>query len=162
MTASTIAEIGLGLSIVAAGLWSGLLLTLTTILHPMFASGDIHGFTADLRRFLPVARRSPTNYVLVAALVLAPVVALAGLREDPAGAPFVLTALGLAATVVGPLLTSRFLAEPNYDVILGWDPDAPPANWRAVRAKYFRLNWVRGGFTWVAFALFLAAGWSAG
>lgn len=105
------------------------------------------------------------GYVLVAALVLAPAVALAGLREDPAGAPFVLTALGLAATVAGPLLTSRFRAEPNYDVILGWDPDAPPANWRAVQAKYFRLNWIRGAFTWVAFALFLAgayAYWSAG
>ena len=33
-----IAEIGLGLSVVAAGLWSGLLLTVTTILHPMYAS----------------------------------------------------------------------------------------------------------------------------
>ena len=31
------ADIGLGLSVVATALWSGLLLTLTTILHPMFA-----------------------------------------------------------------------------------------------------------------------------
>lgn len=30
-----IAEIGLGLSVLATGLWSGLLLTLTTTLHPM-------------------------------------------------------------------------------------------------------------------------------
>ena len=32
------AEIGLGLAVVCAGLWSGLLLTLTTILHPIYAA----------------------------------------------------------------------------------------------------------------------------
>lgn len=31
-----IATVGLWLSVIAAGLWSGLLLTLTTILHPTF------------------------------------------------------------------------------------------------------------------------------
>jgi hypothetical protein len=30
--------------------------------------------------------------------------------------------------VLGPLLTSRFLAEPNYDEILRWDPAAVPAD----------------------------------
>lgn len=60
-----ITEIGLGLSVVCAGLWSGLLLTLTTILHPMFATGDGAWFATGLGRFLPIARRSPTNYLLV-------------------------------------------------------------------------------------------------
>jgi hypothetical protein len=40
-----------------------------------------------LRGFLPVARRSPTNYVLVIGLVVAPVVALVGLWDDPGGVP---------------------------------------------------------------------------
>ena len=84
-------------------------------------------------------------------------IALVGLWDDPGGVPFVLTAAGLALTVIGPLLTSRLLAEPTYDVILGWDPDAVPADWLAVRRRYFALNWVRAVFTWVAFALFLAA-----
>lgn len=73
-----ITELWLGLSLVFAGLWSGLLLTLTTILHPMFAAQDGGGFAADLRRFLPIARRSPTNYVLVIGLVTAPAAALIG------------------------------------------------------------------------------------
>jgi hypothetical protein len=42
--------------------------------------------------------------VLVIGLVVAPVLALVGLRGDPTGAPFVLTALGLVLTVAGPLL----------------------------------------------------------
>ena len=81
------AEIGLGLAVVCAGLWSGLLLTLTTILHPIYAAEDGRGFALALRDFLPVARRSPTNYVLVIGLVVAPLVALFGLWDDPGGAP---------------------------------------------------------------------------
>ena len=152
-----LADIGLGLSVVCAGLWSGLLLTLTTILHPLYTARDGAGFATDLGRFLRVARRSPTNYALVIGLVVAPVLALVGLRDDPAGAPFVLTALGLVLTVAGPLLVSRLLSEPIYDVILGWDPADLPAGWQAVRDRWVALNWVRGACTWVAFALFLAA-----
>ena len=151
------ADIGLGLSVVAAGLWSGLLLTLTTILHPMFAQRDGDGFLADMRRFLPIARRSPTNYVLVLALIGAPILALIGLGDMPGSAPFVLTAVGLGATVAGPLLTSALLAEPNYAVILGWRPGALPPNWRAVRTRYYLLNWIRAVLTWTALAAFLTA-----
>jgi hypothetical protein len=153
-----IAEIGLGLSVLAAGLWSGLLLTVTTILHPMYAARDAAGFTADMRRFLPIARRSPTNHVLVVALLVAPVVALVGLGLERAfGAVFVLTAAGSGATVAGPLLISDRLAEPNYAVILGWDPEHPPDDWRIARARWLRFNWARGALTWIAFALFLTA-----
>jgi hypothetical protein len=151
------ADIGLGLSVVATGLWSGLLLTLTTILHPMFAARGPAGFTEDMRRFLPVARHSPTNYVLVVALVASPVVALVGLWRQPGSAPFVLTAVGLAATVAGPLLMSIRLAEPNYAVILGWDPDAVPQDWGVARARYFRFNWLRAALTWTALGLFVTA-----
>jgi hypothetical protein len=152
-----LADIGLALSVVCAGLWSGLLLTLTTILHPVYSARDGAGFATDLGRFLPVARHSPTNYALVIGLVVAPALALVGLRDEPTGAPFVLAALGLVLTVTGPLLVSRLPSEPTYDVILGWDPAAVPADWQDVRRRWITLNWVRAGCTWVAFALFLAA-----
>ena len=152
-----LADIGLVLSVVATGLWSGLLLTLTTLLHPMYAPREAGGFAEDMRRFLPIARRSPTNYVLVVLLLVAPVIALIGLWPQPSGAPFVLTAVGLALTVVGPLLTSRYFAEPNYDIILAWDPNAVPGDWTIARGRYFRLNWIRAALTWSAFALFVVA-----
>ena len=57
----TAADVALGLCVVLAGLRSGLLLTLTTILHPMFRALDGTGFAEEMRRFLPVARRSPTT-----------------------------------------------------------------------------------------------------
>ena len=98
--------------------------------------------------------------MLVIGLVVAPVLALVGLRGDPTGAPFVLNALGLGLTVAGPLLVSRLLSEPNYDVILGWDPEHLPADWQAARDRWIALNWIRGALTWVAFALFLAASYA--
>ena len=151
------ADIGLGLSVVATGLWSGLLLTLTTLLHPMYEPRDGRGFAEDMRRFLPIARRSPTNYILVVLLLVAPVVALVGLWSQHTGAPFVLTAVGLALTVVGPLVTSRYAAEPDYEIILAWDPGAVPREWTVARGRYFRLNWIRAALTWSAFAVFVAA-----
>ena len=52
---------------------------------------------------------------------------------------------------------SNRVAEPNYDVMLAWDPDAMPADWEAGRRRYFALNRVRAVATWGAFATFLAA-----
>jgi hypothetical protein len=154
----TAADVALSLCVVLAGLWSGLLLTLTTILHPMFRALDGSHFAQEMRRFLPIARRSPTNWVIVIGLAVAPIAALIALRSGTA--EFVLTALGLAACVAGPVLVSRFLAEPNYAVMLAWDPDAMPANWQAIRRRYFRLNWIRAAATWTAFVLFATAAYT--
>jgi hypothetical protein len=150
-------ELWFTVTIVSAGLWSGLLLTITTILHPMYAAEDGTGFTRDLHRFLPVARRSPTNYLLVIGLLVGPAATLASLWDDRGSTAFVLTAIGLALTVIGPFFVSRFVAEPNYEVIMGWDEEDLPEDWTSVRRRYFALNWIRGVLTWVAFACFLAA-----
>jgi hypothetical protein len=154
------AGLWIGLAVVCAGLWSGLLLTITTILHPMYAALDPRGLAIELSRFLPTARTSPTNYVLVIGLMLTPIGALVALRDDVSGAPFVWMAIGLALVLIGPFAASRWFAEPNYDVILGWDPDDVPEDWRRIRRTYFTLNWVRGAFTWAAFACFLAASYA--
>ena len=152
-----LADIALGVSVVAAGLRSGLLLMLTTILPPVYATQEPRGFAEAVRAFLPVARTSPTNTVLVTLLVLAPTGALVGLRDQVTSAPFVLTAVGLAATVTGPLLVSRRWSEPNYDVMLSWEPEAVPDDWRVARARWLRANWLRAGLTWLALACFLLA-----
>jgi hypothetical protein len=144
-------------SVAFTGLWSGLLAMLTMILHPMLAAMDGPAFARFMRSFLPTARHAPFNYVAVFGMVVAPTVALIGLGDDTSASAFVLTAAGLALTIAGPLLVSRFITEPHYDVILAWDPDAIPPDWEAGRAKYFALNWVRALATWMAFALFLAA-----
>jgi hypothetical protein len=147
----------LAASVVFAGLWSGLLAMLTLVMHPMLGAMNGREFARFLRAFLPTARRAPFNYVEVIGMVLAPIVALVALVDDPGGGAFVLTAIGLTFTIAGPLLVSNRLAEPNYDVMLAWDPEAMPPDWEAGRRRYFALNWIRAGATWTAFALFLAA-----
>jgi hypothetical protein len=143
-------------SVVFSGVWSGLLAMLTMVMHPMLARMDGAEFTRFLQAFLPVARQAPINYAAIAGMVVSPVVALLTI-DDRGGAAFLLTAIGLGLTIAGPLLVSNRLAEPNYDVMLAWEPDRIPAGWEAIRRKYFALNWVRAAATWVAFGLFLAA-----
>lgn len=145
------------LTIVAAGLWSGLLLTITTILHPMFSAHGPAGMRDDLGRFLPIARRSPTNYVLVLILMIAPIVTVFALWDSVVDAPVVLTAIGATLTLTGALGISRFAAEPNYDVILAEDTPSSPERWATARHRYFLFNWVRAGFTWAALACFVSA-----
>jgi hypothetical protein len=142
--------------VVFAGLWSGLLAMLTLVMHPMLRDMSGSDFDRFLQSFLPHARKAPFNYIEVIGMLAAPVVALFALGTS-AGTPFVLTAIGLVLTVGGPLLVSNRLAEPNYDVMLAWNPDALPAGWEKVRTRYFTYNWLRFGATWAAFALFLAA-----
>ena len=49
------------------------------------------------------------------------------------------------------------MEDPDYNVILAWDPEALPGGWEAVRRRYFTINWIQLGVTWAAFALFLLA-----
>ena len=148
-------EWGLVVCVVLAGLFSGLLAMLTLILQPMMARMSGPELARFLRVFLPPARTSPFNQIEVLGLMIAPVVVLFALGETDA--PFWLTATGLALTTGGLFLVSRRLSEPNYDVMLAWDPDSMPANWEATRRRYFTLNWIRAAATWTAFGLFLAA-----
>jgi hypothetical protein len=154
-----LAGIALLATVVAVALWAGLLLMLTTILHPVYLGQDASGFAEGMSRFLPIARRSPTNDALIAGIVLGPVVALVGLAPGPVGAPLVLTAVGLALVVAGPLLTSRLGAEPDDDVVLAWDPAAPPPDWLTARARWVHLNRLRATATRIALVLFVLATW---
>jgi hypothetical protein len=149
-------EWGVLVSVVLAGLWSGLLAMPTVILHPVLAATDGRRFAEFLQAFLPVAEHSPLNLVAVVGLVVFPAIGVATLIDDR-GAGLVLVAIGLVLTVAGPLLSSRYLAEPNYAVIRAWNPAALPADWEPIRRRYFALNWLRAFPTWAAFGLFLAA-----
>ncbi len=156
---TVVADLALAACVILAGLWSGLLLMLTTILHPVLRNMDGPDFAEFLQRFLPVAQHSPTNYSVIIGLLVAPAVALVALgpSDEPA---FVLTAVGFGACIAGPLLTSRLLAEPNYRTILGWSDTGVRTTWQTVRRRYFLLNWVRAVATWTALALFGVAAYS--
>jgi len=79
------------------------------------------------------------------------------LRTHLDSAMFWLTAAAVVVFLAGPILTSRFAAEPLYDVMLGWDADDPPPGWQAARDRYYRINAVRMSSSLIAFALLTAA-----
>jgi DNA polymerase (family 10) len=69
----------------------------------------------------------------------------------------VLTAIGLGVVIVGVYIVSNVWKEPLYDVMLAWDPEDMPTDWRAGRRRYFVINWIQAAATWTVFALFLVA-----
>lgn len=143
-------------SVVFTGVFSGLYGMLNLIFHKVMSGMDGPEFARFLRRFLAVARKSAFNYIVVIGMIVAPAVALITM-DDAGGTAFVLTAIGLAFTLIGNAAVSNRVAEPNYDRMLAWDPDRMPDDWEATRRYYFKLNWIRAVSTWIAFGLFLAA-----
>jgi hypothetical protein len=153
----TTIHILLGLSIIASGLFTGLLVAVVALLQPTLKPLSASEFTVVMRHFLPVARKAPVNYALVLTPMLAPAIVL-GLTWDQMATPlFSLILIGWLAFMAGPFLTSRFAAEPLYDVILGWTVQSPPPDWQVTRDRYFRLNLVRLIGSGLAFLLFLLA-----
>ncbi|MGW1343277.1 hypothetical protein ACWCOV_19650 [Kribbella sp. NPDC002412] len=153
----TFEELALAAGVVFSGLWSGLLATLTTIMHPMLKAMDGRGFRNFMGGFLAYARKAWFNYICASGMAIAPIVALIALWGDWSTAPFVLTVIALAVVIFGVYVVSNVWKEPLYDVILSWDPDAVPADWQTTQARYFTINWIQAISTWTVLALLLAA-----
>lgn len=70
---------------------------------------------------------------------------------------------GAAAAAAGTLLAIGVIAisvgvnVPINKLVCEWAPDAPPANWAAVRARWTRFHAIRTNMSLVAFACSLAA-----
>ena len=143
-----------------AGLASGLLGMLSTIMRPMLAAMDGRDFRNFMETFLRFAGKSwgrLYNYAWSLGMTIGPVVALVLLSDDPGSTSFVLTAIGLVIVIGGVLIVSNAWKTPTYNLILSWDPEALPADWKSGRQRYFTINWIQLAVTWAAFALFLSA-----
>jgi hypothetical protein len=77
---------------------------------------DLSGteFTVVMQRFLKITRTHPLNYGMVLTSGFVPIAVLVILRENPGSPTLLLTLLGLLAFWYGPVLTSRFVAQPVY------------------------------------------------
>jgi uncharacterized membrane protein len=153
----TIIHVLFGITVISTGLFTGLLMTVLFFFER--ALRDLSGteFTVVMQRFLKITRTHPLNYAMVLTSGFLPIAVLVTLRENPGSPSFVLTLLGLLAFSCGPVLTSRFVAQPVYGVFMSWEADAPPQDWRETREKYFRANVVRGLGSAVAFVCFVVA-----
>jgi uncharacterized membrane protein len=147
----------LAVAVLTTGLFTGLLVYIVGMFQAMLSALDGTRFTAVMGRFLPAARKNVLNYLFTITGLTAPVVTLVLLRTHLDSAMFWLTAAAVVVFLAGPILTSRFAAEPLYDVMLGWDADDPPPGWQAARDRYYRINAVRMSSSLIAFALLTAA-----
>jgi hypothetical protein len=153
-------EWALAAGVFCSGLASGLLGMLVAIMHPMLTAMDGRGFQSFMKGFLRYADHSwgkVFNYLWSIGMFIFPLVALILLWDDAGSISFVLTAIGLVVVVLGIYVVANVWKEPHYKVMLGWDPDALPADWEAGRRKYFSINWIQCATTWSAFILYLAA-----
>ena len=150
------ATMWLAASAVFTGIWSGLLTQTTMVLHPMMRAQDGPTYARQMEMLLRTTRKAPAKFCVIG-LVVAPAGALATIyAAGDRSTAFLLTGIGLGATIVGALLVPNFLAVPNYDRILAWDPEHLPEGWEAVRSRYFALNWARAAFAWTAFGVLMA------
>jgi uncharacterized membrane protein len=143
--------------VISTGLFTGLLMTVLFFFERALRDLSATEFTVVMQRFLEITRTHPLNYTMVLTSGFLPIAVLVMLSEHPGSASFVLTLLGLLAFWCGPVLTSRFVAQPVYGVFMSWEPDSPPQDWREARERYFRANVVRGLGSAAAFVCFVVA-----
>src|SRR5689334_5319071 len=119
---------------------------LSTIMRPMLAAmtgRDFRGFMEAFLRYADHGLGKVFNYAWSLGMSIGPIVALVVLWDDAGSTAFVLTAIGLGIVVVGVYVVSNVWKEPLYKVILGWNPDALPADWEDVRRRYFTINLIQ-------------------
>jgi uncharacterized membrane protein len=146
------------ITVLSTGLFAGLLMTVVFFFQK--ALRDLSGpqFALVMQRFLAITRTHPLNYAITLISGFVPIVTLIMLRQQLGSGAFLFTLGGLLAFWGGIILTSRYVAEPLYDVFVGWDADAPPDDWQRARERYFRLNnAIRGPCSAVAFICFVVA-----
>jgi uncharacterized membrane protein len=142
---------------ISTGLFTGLLMTILAFFQKVLKDLTASEFTLVMQRFLGTVRTHPLHYGLVITSLLAPIAALVLLGGSAGSLTFVLVLVGLISFVAGPVLVSRYLVEPIYDVFSSWETESPPENWRETRDRYFRLNVIRGLGSGTAFVLFLVS-----
>jgi uncharacterized membrane protein len=147
----------LAVTVVSTGLFTGLLMTIVSLFEKALRELTGSEFALVMRRFLGITRTHPLNYAMVLTSGFVPIAALVVLRERLGSAASVLTLVGLLAFWSGPILTSRYFAEPLYAVFLGWEVDAPPEDWQRARDRYFHINVIRGLCSVIAFICFVVA-----
>jgi hypothetical protein len=150
----------LAATVFLSGLASGLLGMLCTIMRPMLAEMDGREFRTFMEAFLRFADHSlgkAFNLAWALGMFLLPIVALVLLWDERGTSSFLFTAIGLVIVFVGVIILSNAVKTPHYEVMLAWNPEAMPPDWRAGRDKYFTINWIQLAVTWSAFALFIAA-----
>ncbi|MBZ0290545.1 MAG: DUF1772 domain-containing protein [Anaerolineae bacterium] len=150
------AQFALIVSIIACGLFAGLMLTLVVLLERMWRALPVTGYIQAMQSFLPVAKGNPIITVITLLPIVAPIPALLALNAASARTPFILASIGLLLAC-GPLLVTLRFNFPIYDTMMGWQTDPLPQDWQQMGNRFFRMNLIRLSLALAAMVCFLLA-----
>ena len=111
----TLIDALMAISVLSTGLFTGLLMTVVVYFQKALSGLSGSQFALVMQRFLAITRTHPLNYAMTLISGFVPIAPLIMLREHPRSGAFVFTIVGLLAFWGGPILTSRYFAEPLYD-----------------------------------------------
>ncbi len=154
---SDLALLALGISAAAAGLFTGLMMTLVVLMEPTWNRHTPTDAIRTLQTFLEVAKGHPIIAGLTFVGLLLPIVALVLLWQVGNIAALILTGAGWLSFGIGVFVVTVWLNLPLYEVLMGLEPDSPSANWQTSRGRFYWLNRVRGIASGTALLLFLGA-----
>lgn len=146
------------LSIVALGLFAGLMMTLVIVMERMWRALEAPSYVEAMQTFLPAAKGDPVIATLTMLPFLAPIIALILLARagDAASTQFTATLVG-TIFAVGPFVVTLRLNFPIYQTIMGWKAGTTPNNWQDIRQRFFMLNLIRMSLALAGMLCFLLA-----
>jgi uncharacterized membrane protein len=138
----TLTDFALISSVVAIGLFAGLMMTLVIVLQRMWQTLPDAAYVEAMQSFLPVAKGNPVITLITLLPILLPIVALIDRRVEAASSQFFLILIGLILAC-GPLLVTLRFNFPVYDTMMGWQAIRPPRDLSRTRTRFFMLNLAR-------------------
>jgi len=144
-------------SVAAAGLFTGLMMTLVVLMEDTWNQQEPTDSIRALQTFLTVAKGHPVITVVTFAGVLLPLLALILLWQMENTPALILTGVGFVVFTLGVLGVTVRLNLPLYEVLMGLDTESPADDWQESRKRFYWLNRVRGVASGAAFLLFLGA-----
>lgn len=147
------------MSCLAVGLFAGLLYAFEQGVLPALAVLDGPDWVPLQQALIRHLDAFPTGVIVVANVgMLAPLVCLALAWRQRASGYWRLTALAWALFFFGVSLFTILLNVPINTAVLALDPAAPAEGWADLRDRWAMLNAIRTPVNYLAFALFVWAG----
>ncbi|MGF1505994.1 MAG: anthrone oxygenase family protein [Anaerolineae bacterium] len=149
--------IALAVSVLAAGLFSGLMFTLIFLMQLKWDRQTAAEYFTDIQPFLEVGKGNRVIALVLFVGLLAPIPALLGTGDLQTGAVTLLILTGMIIFGLGALGVTVVLNLPTYHAIMSLNPQSPDDSWQTLKQRFFRLNLMRFIASFVALLLFVAA-----
>lgn len=152
---SIVTVVVLGMSVMACGLFSGLMFSLIALLQPKWEQQTATEYITDIQPFLKVGKGNPAVSTVLFVGLFAPIPALIGVWDVEPNGVWWLMLVGWIVFSGGALGITVFFNLPTYTALMALDANSPAENWEALRRRFYYLNLSRFAASTTAFLLFI-------